>query len=1031
MKNLEEIFDHLHMKNRDGLYITAEKKWKGVLPARIERRLDDKLEPEAFFCIDNKPIVLFYDSPQNKEKLFKDIWNFNESPVVIINEPNTVNIFNGLSYLEKEKTLETLEDKSNLNAFSYFELVTGKTWQAYGNKLKYQNRVDYKLLENIKDARNLLIQEYNVGSSLSNALIGKCIFIRYLIDRKVRIKFNGVLRAWTNDEFCKLLEDKDKTIQFLNNLKDHFNGEAFLLENTELQNIPNEAFNVLSQLIRGTKIATGQRSLFDIYDFSIIPVEFISNVYEDFIGEENQAKKGAYYTPIFLVDYIIKETVEEYFKANKNEHNCKVLDPACGSGIFLVQALRRMIERYQKINEITSTKKEVLKKIAEENIYGIDQDGNAINVAIFSVYLALLDYIRDPKNIENFKFPKLVNRNFFTNDFFETKPEKAEYNSHFSKINFDFILGNPPWKRGSDKNALFLKYIKEKKEKEASKADGEPLATISNNEIAQAFLLRTSDFSSAQTKCALIVTSKILYNLNAKKFRRYFLHNYFIDKVLELAAVRREVFDKSNGPSIAPAAILFFRYAQGEDTDKNVIEHIALKPNRFFSLFKVFMLQRNDCKQVVQSRLIEYDWLWKVLVYGSYLDFNFIRRLEKDYKTISDIIYYKNNFLVKQGLKRKDGKKKINVEELIGWDFLDISKKNQIDPFFIYPKLEKWTDKYVGYIYRKKEKIVEKGKIVEEKKIVKKVFTHPLLLLKETVNTELKSISAISLKNKILFTDKITSIKATGNKDLNIYYEIAGLLYSSLFSYFILIKSSTVGIMIEQQVNDKEKFNFPYINNPAIAQHVEKIESITKKLFNKKHKLLTSTKTLEDEKKKLIEDLNAEILNSFGLDEQERVLVDYAVNITIPLIMKHKGYEKELFQPLKTEDPFLTNYAKVFLNRFRNSFGKSDKKFTLQILHSNYIIGMFFRVTRAKGKEPISWEKTSDDNLLIKLSSLGCQKITESLFIQKDIRGFEKEGFYIVKPNEKKLWHKAIAYLDAEEFVDAMLRAGSKEKQNG
>ena len=1031
MKNLEEIFDHLRMKDRDGLYITAENKWKGVLPARIEKRLNDKLEPEAFFCINNKPIVLFYDSPKNKEELFKAIWNFNESPVVIVNEPNTVNIFNGLSYLEKEKALEKLEDKSNLNAFSYFELVTGKTWQTYGNKFKYQNRVDYKLLENIKDARNLLIQKYKVDSSLSNALIGKCIFIRYLIDREVRIKFNGALRVWTNDEFCKLLEDKDQTIQFLNYLKDHFNGEAFLLEDTELQNIPREAFNILSCLIGGTEIATGQRSLFDIYDFSIIPVEFISNVYEDFIGEENQAKKGAYYTPIFLVDYIIKETVEEYFKINKNEHNCKVLDPACGSGVFLVQALRRMIERYQEINEITSTKKEVLKKIAEENIYGIDQDDSAINVAIFSVYLALLDYIRDPKDIENFKFPKLINRNFFTNDFFETKPKKAEYNSLFSKINFDFILGNPPWKRGSDKNALFLKYIKERKKKEASKADGEPLPTISNKEIAQAFLLRTSDFSTAQTKCALIVTSKTLYNLNANKFRRYFLHNYFINKILELAAVRREVFDKSNDPSIAPAAILFFRYAQGEDTDKNVIEHIALKPNRFFSLFKVLMLQRNDCKQVVQSRLEKYDWLWKTLVYGSYLDFNFIRRLEEDYKTISDIIYNKNNFLVKQGLKRKDGKKKINVKELIGWDFLDISKKKQIEPFFIYPKLEKWTDKYVGYIYREKEKIVEKGKIVEEKKIAKTVFTPPVLLLKETVNTELKSISAISLKNKILFTDKITSIKATGNKDLSIYYEIAGLLYSSLFSYFILIKSSTVGVMIEQQVNDKEKFNFPYLNNSSIAKCVERIEVISKKLFQEKQNVLNpKVQALEVEKKKLIENLNDEILNSFDLDKQERVLVDYAVNITIPLIMKHKGYEKKLFSPILFNSSFLEEYINLFLSRFETSF--REKHLEAKIWHSDYIIGIFFRVVpnNSTNEQLIEWQEKNNNELLKQISLLGTEKITEKLFIQKDIRGFEKEGFYIIKPNEKKLWHKAIGYLDVNDFIDAILKTG-KEAYNG
>ena len=50
--------------------------------------------------------------------------------------------------------------------------------------------------------------------------------------------------------------------------------------------------------------------------------------------------------------------------------------------------------------------------------------------------------------------------------------------------------------------------------------------------------------------------------------------------------------------------------------------------------------------------------------------------------------------------------------------------------------------------------------------------------------------------------------------------------------------------------------------------------------------------------------------------------------------------------------------------------------------------------------------------------------------MQKDIRGFERDGFYIIMPNEKRLWHKAIAYLDAEEFADAMLRIGSKEGQN-
>ncbi|MDN3510052.1 MAG: SAM-dependent methyltransferase [Candidatus Jettenia sp.] len=1012
MKELKEIFGRLDMSEQNGLLLTAKNGWDKRLPVRVAGLLKDKLKPDAFFCINNKPIVLFYNSPTNKEELFKAIWNFNESPVVIINEPSTVEIFNGLSYLREEKTLEKLEDDSSLNNFSYFELVTGKTWQNYENKLKYQNRVDYKLLENIKAARDLLVSKHHIDSSLSNALIGKCIFIRYLIDRNVCLEFESSLRTWSKDEFCKLLGDKRRTIRFLNYLKDRFNGEAFLLEDSQLENIPDEAFDILQRLMRGTEIKTGQMSLFDIYDFSIIPVEFISNVYEHFIGGENQAKKGAYYTPLFLVDYIISETVEKYFIENPEEYNCKILDPACGSGIFLVEALRRMIERYQKINKITSSNtnsfKELLRKLAEENIYGIDKDDNAINVAVFSVYLALLDY-QEPKEIENFKFPKLINRNFFTSDSFELD---AYFNNIINKINFDFILGNPPWKRGSNKNALFLKYIGERKKKESSKADGKPLPipTVSNKEIAQAFLLRTSDFSSVQTRCALIVNSKTLYNLNAKNFRRYFLHNYFIDKVFELAPVRREVFDKSNDPSIAPAAILFFHYAHDKATDKNVIEHIALKPNRFFSLFKVFVLQRNDYKQVIQSRLIEYDWLWKILVYGSYLDFNFVKRLKEEYKTISAIINNSNLFLVGQGIMVGGGDKN-DVSYLLNQIYVDTGK--DIAQFYINlnPK-NIWSQKYV---HRPRNKYL---------------FNAPILLITEGINKRLESVSAISYKNCV-FKSSLTGVKLKDSKKLNVLIIINGLLNSNLFSYNILQTGSSAGIEREQ-TQDEEKFSFPYLNNSTIAEYVERIEAISKKLFQEKRKPLNSAiQTLEDEKKKLINNLNEEILSSFNLNEQERALVDYAVNITIPLIMRHKDYEKELFLPLRIKDAFLTNYAGVFINRFQNSFERRDKKFTIQILHSNHIIGMFFRVTdEEKNKEQIVWENKSEGDMLLKLSSLGCQKITESLFMQKDVRGFERDGFYIIKPNEKKLWHKAIAYLDAEEFADAMLRNGDKEKQN-
>ncbi len=1013
MKKLNQIFKRLEMNRQNGLYITAEHKWHGILPPRLVWLIEEKLKPIAFFCLENKPLVLFYDSPANKKELFKAIWNFNESPVVIINESDSVEIFNGFSYFKEESTLEKLENEENLDNFSYFELVTGKSLEKYHRELKYQSRVDYHLLENIRDARDILKEEHDIEDFLANTLIGKCIFVRYLIDRKVKIRFDGKLRKRKNADFCKLLSDKKRAIKFFKYLQNHFNGEAFLVNDSELHSVSQKAFDVLRHLLEGTDLKSGQRSLFDIYDFSIIPVKFISNVYEHFIGAETQAQKGAYYTPVFLVEYILSETVENYFNDSPDKYNCKVLDPACGSGIFLVEALRRIIEHYLSLNNERITKK-VLRRLAEDNIFGIDHDENAINVAIFSVYLALLDYLKDPKDIENFTFPKLrENGNFHDKNFFDLE---AEFNKEFSKISFDFIVGNPPWKRGSSSDARFVKYIdkRKRKEKELNTEKDTPEIAISNKEIAQAFLLRASDFCSEQTKCALIVTSKTLYNLNANKFRIYFLHNYYLDKVLELAPVRREIFDKSNDPSIAPAAILFFRYAHGTQTDTNVLIHLALKPNRIFSLFKIFVLQRPDIKKVVQKRLMDHDWLWKVLVYGSYLDFNFINRLKEEYKTIGDDIYDESRFLVKQGLKRKDGDKKICVKEIIGWNYLDKDKK-ELKQFYISPNHEKWQLSEVGYIYR------------ENDSVVLDVFKPPSLLVSDAVNNKFQSVTALSL-SKLIFTDKTTAIKAYKKKDIKYLKSISGLLNLDFCAYYLLQTGSNIGIEREQ-VHDVEKFSLPYVDNPNFAELVEKIEIINKKRYETKL-LSPDIDILEREKQCLVDELNEEIFKGFDLDEQELALVDYAVNVTIPMITRHRGYERELFSPLPFRDKLLEKYIKVFLSRFEASF--REKHLRAEIWHTGNIVGIFFNVVpnNSSDKQVIEWREKTNKKLLNKIVSLGTEKVTKDLFIQKDIRGFEKKGFYIIKPNEKRLWHKAMGYLDVDKFMDAILKAG-KEEYNG
>jgi hypothetical protein len=445
------------------------------------------------------------------------------------------------------------------------------------------------------------------------------------------------------------------------------------LTDSEYDQIESQDLDVLIRLLRSEDLGTKQRSLFDIYDFSIIPIEFISNMYELFIGKDRQEEESAYYTSLFLVDYILAETIEKKFSNNPQSDSCIILDPACGSGIFLVEALRKIIERYCIKNPGVDLTLAKLCDIASKNIYGIDDDLSAIQVALFSIYLTLLDY-QDPAVIEKFRFPSLLNKNFFKANFFSTPSEdksesaKTKTNdTHFEEklraVKFDYILGNPPWK-GSGLADTGKKYIKTRRKTE-EKLCKKYSISINNKEIVEGFVLRTSDFSSPETGIVFIIRSSILYNMGRNKkinmgynepfsqFRSYLLEEYFIHKIVELAPVRHEVFDRSNDPSIAPATIIFYQYAHGNNTDNNVLEHITVKPSRFFSSFKIFTVMRPDYKEVEQKLLKEHDWLFKTLVYGSYFDFNFIKRLKK-YPSIKKIILDNSDLIHGTGIHYTD-----------------------------------------------------------------------------------------------------------------------------------------------------------------------------------------------------------------------------------------------------------------------------------------------------------------------------------------------------------------------------------------
>lgn len=1020
--NLQDIYNKLQLRDDDCLIKLSDSNWRSKvsLPSRIYRLLEknDLLKTlDAFFCFDNKPLLLFFnlEDEGKKKELHKAIWNFNESPIAIIVENNAVEIFNGFSIDENTKLLHSIGGVEQLDDFTYFELVTGKTWEKYQKDLSHKNRVDYKLLENIEAAQGLMMN-LGLSQTLVNALIGKIIFYRYLIDRKVRLNYQGKER-WDNGDLCQCLANKDSFLAFVRHLENKdtgFNGDMFRITPEDYQLISQDALNVLIRLLESEDLMTGQRSLFDLYDFSILPIEFISNMYERFIGVDKQNKESAYYTPTFLVDYIIAETVEKHLSADDN-YNCRILDPSCGSGIFLVESLRRIIEKYVKVKKIKNTNsesfREGLKKLVCDNIFGIDKDYDAIQVAIFSIYLTLLDY-QEPADIEKFKFPNLYGKNLICSDTFDVdNPELKGLEE--KKLQFDYIIGNPPWKgSGGDQQAKAYLRNRRKKERNVRNAIG-----VNNNELAEYFVFRVSDFCSTNTEVALIIHSTSLYNSKngVSVFRKYLLDQFYIKGVTELACVRKEVFDKSNDKSIAPACVLFYRYANGSNTDSSIITHISIKPSRFFSLFKVFSICRNDIQKVQQNRLKENDWLWKVLVYGSYLDFILISRLKR-MDTVESVIKDSNRFIHATGVEFSENDVKYDSSS---WTDRCFINTHAVNCFFLNP--DKIETSHVQKLRRNRSTQQD-------------IFLAPMLLVRHGLDVD-KLIARSVISNKdAVFKKSLLSIKAYKPEDINVLKSISCSYASEIFSYLSILAFSSVGIEREN-AKTQELLGIPYVEvDDCFYDEIESLYNLGYK-ENKKIPIdeIKTCKIKEDIKEKE-KSLDKAIKTALKLSDDELDLIDYALNVNRHVVQINSAnttskriellHNCPAFNVIKKEDKQLIDYAQVYIDRYANSFNRNRKRFMVDIHYSEQMIGMFFRVIDEKDFTEEIYVSQTDNNLLALATKLSSQRITDRLFVQKDIRGFEKEFFYVFKPNEKRLWHKAIAHLDVNEFDDAMLRVG-------
>lgn len=426
--------------------------------------------------------------------------------------------------------------------------------------------IDKRLLEDFTEIREILsksIARKNEQLKLSTEevdeavqkFLDRLIFIRVCEDRDVEEKrlYQGLVeyQAGTKSRLIKIVRD----------LFDYYRkyDSGIFERNDELCDQVDVGDDILADVL--SYLYFGKDKSYK-YNFAYIPADVLGNIYEQYLGHilkktEKRAKltegkthrkeQGIYYTPTYIVDYIIKNTLGTLAKdKNFDISKIKVLDPACGSGSFLIKAFNFLYELNDKNGEIVKVKvegdmpKTYAKKIQilKENIFGVDLDVKAVEIAQLNLFLKTMEKGHElPILQKNIK----CGNSLIDDPKFSPHPFKWE--EEFKEVKeggFDVVLGNPPYI-----NAIQL-----------TKTVGESVKQYWKNKYQSArgtYDIYILFFEQALRVCkeggfvAFITPNKYVSSPYGIALREFIANNYKLVKIIDLSRVK--VFDD---PSVYP-----------------------------------------------------------------------------------------------------------------------------------------------------------------------------------------------------------------------------------------------------------------------------------------------------------------------------------------------------------------------------------------------------------------------------------------------------------------------------------------------
>lgn len=485
--------------------------------------------PQAFVFVSH------HDSTDAQfAQLHRRLWSWGGVPLLYRKVSGQIQLFrcahepdfvskNGVQVCNPFKTLEIGSRIANLDAWwDAYRIRNGTLWDdphACRLMLSERGSAHRKLIEVVRDLYRELSNKRVLTKRLRRRLLILSLLIAYLEERGVLQPnfFNDFLHGATS--FFEVLRDGAALVRMLQALEDRFNGNVFSLTAEETATLRySSQLERFARLVEAYEEPDGQMAFWRLYSFKDLPIELLSNIYQLFVKDS----ATSVYTPPHLVRLMLEEALTWQRLDRIVANNEIILDPACGSGVFLVEAYKRLVLHWRSNNQWAKPSVEQL-RVLLERIYGVDLEEAAVELAEFSLCLAVCDAL-EPEEIRAsvHLFPKMIGSSLHHSCFFEVIESKL-----FGQP-VGAIIGNPPFKSSLTTpaaNRRHRKYV-------------EQSGPLADTQLAYLFLHEAMGQVVDDGVLAMIQPAGFLYNQRTGSFREKFFQQWRVREILDFVSIR-------------------------------------------------------------------------------------------------------------------------------------------------------------------------------------------------------------------------------------------------------------------------------------------------------------------------------------------------------------------------------------------------------------------------------------------------------------------------------------------------------------